>query len=185
MKGIVFNLLEEVIATHLGELAWDGLLERASVEGAYTSLGNYSDEEFSRILEALAEVRQQQTRDTLRWFGHQSMPFLAERYPEFFTAHKSLRSFLLSLNDVIHAEVRKLYPGADVPEFGFDLPPPSDPAGWLVIHYRSKRRLCPLAEGFICGAADYFKESVSLSQRTCMLDGESECVIVCDIGSKV
>jgi hypothetical protein len=130
MKGIVFNLLEEVIATHLGELAWDGLLERASVEGAYTSLGNYSDEEFSRILEALAELRQQQTRDTLRWFGHQSMPFLAERYPEFFTAHKSLRSFLLSLNDVIHAEVRKLYPGADVPEFGFDLPPPSDPAGW-------------------------------------------------------
>jgi hypothetical protein len=72
-----------------------------------------------------------------------------------------------------------------VPVFGFDLPPPSDPAGWLVIHYRSKRRLCPLAEGFICGAADHFKESVSLSQRTCMLDGESECVIVCDIGSKV
>ena len=184
MKGIIFNLLEEVVAIHLGELAWDGLLDRAGVDGVYTSLGNYPDEDFARILESLAQLRKQPAPETLRWFGHQSMPFLTERYPEFFTAHKSLRPFLLSLNDVIHAEVRKLYPGAEVPIFGFDVPPPSDVGEGLVIHYRSKRQLCPLAEGFIAGAAEYFGQPVSLTQRICMLDGASECVIVCDIGKK-
>lgn len=184
MKGIIFNLLEEVVAMHVGETAWDGMLERAGVDGAYTSLGNYPDEDFSRLLEALANHRGNPARDTLRWFGHQAMPFLAERYPEFFTAHKSLRPFLLSLNDVIHAEVRKLYPGAEVPVFGFEIPPPGDAGDGLVIHYRSKRRLCPLAEGFISGAADYFRQPVALSQRTCMLDGAQECVLACEIGKR-
>ena len=29
MKGIVFNLLEEVVATHVGESVWDEMLEKA------------------------------------------------------------------------------------------------------------------------------------------------------------
>jgi heme-NO-binding protein len=184
MKGIVFNLLEEVVAAHVGGAAWDGMLGRAGFEGAYTSLGNYPDQEFATLLEALAALRGTTPRDTLRWFGHCSMPYLAERYPEFFSPHKSLRPFLLSLNDVIHAEVRKLYPGAVVPTFGFQIPPPTAEGDGLVIHYRSKRKLCPLAEGFIAGAADYFRQPVTLSQRCCMLEGADECVIVCVIGRR-
>ena len=182
MKGIIFNLLEEVVTAHVGELAWDRVLEQAGVDGAYTSLGNYPDEDFGKLLEALATHRASSARDTLRWFGHQSMPFLAERYREFFTSHKSLRPFLLSLNDVIHAEVRKLYPGADVPVFGFEVPPSNEAGEGLQIHYRSKRRLCVLAEGFIAGAADYYRQPITLSQSSCMLDGADECVLVCDIG---
>ena len=184
MKGIVFNLLEEVVTTHGGELAWDLIIDQARVDGAYTSLGNYPDEEFGRLMTTLAEYRHATPRATLRWFGHQSMPFLAERYPEFFTGYRGLRPFLLSLNDVIHAEVRKLYPGAEVPVFGFDVPASTDAGEVLVIHYRSKRRLCPLAEGFICGAADYYQQAVTVSQRSCMLDGADECVLVCDIGRR-
>ena len=41
-----------------------------------------------------------------------------------------------------------------------------------------------LAEGFIAGAADHFGQSVSISQRSCMMDGADECVLVCDIGGK-
>jgi hypothetical protein len=184
MKGIVFNLLEEVVATHVGESTWDGMLERAGIDGAYTSLGNYPDADFSRLLECLAKQRGASSRDTLRWFGHQAMPFLSVKYPEFFTAHKSLRPFLLSLNDVIHAEVRKLYPGAEVPVFGFEIPPPTEAGDGLIIHYRSKRRLCPLAEGFIAGAAQYFQQPLRLTQRSCMLDGAESCVLVCEIGKK-
>jgi hypothetical protein len=184
MKGIIFNLLEEVVAAHVGEAAWDDMLDRAGVEGVYTSLGNYADEEFVRLLEALAQHFNSNARETLRWFGHKSMPVLAGRYPEFFTAHRSLRPFLLSLNDVIHAEVRKLYPGAEVPVFGFEIPPPTDQFDSLVIHYRSKRRLCPLAEGFIAGAADWFEQAVKVTQRSCMLEGADECVLVCEIGKR-
>ena len=60
----------------------------------------------------------------------------SRRCPQLFEPHDSTRSFLLTLNDIIHPEVRKLYPGADVPEFDFDFR-----AGMLVMGYRSTRKL--------------------------------------------
>lgn len=184
MKGIVFNLLEDVVTTHLGDVAWDDTLDTAGVGGSYTSLGNYEDEEFVALLDAISARTGRPVGDTLRWFGHKSMPFLAQRYTEFFKAHNSLRSFLLSLNDVIHAEVRKLYPGAEVPVFEFESPPGEVGHETLHIHYRSRRRLCLLAEGFIAGAADCFAESVAVSQSRCMHDGSDHCVIVCRFGKR-
>ena len=38
MKGIVFNLLEEVVTEAYGADAWDSLLDAAGLDGAYTSL---------------------------------------------------------------------------------------------------------------------------------------------------
>ena len=179
MKGIVFNLLEDVVTTHLGEEAWDDTLDAAGVGGSYTSLGNYEDEEFVALLGAISARNGKPVSETLRWFGHKSMPFLARRYTEFFSAHNSLRSFLLSLNDVIHAEVRKLYPGADVPVFEFETPTGEASRDTLLIHYRSKRRLCHLAEGFIAGAADCFAEDVLVHQSHCMHQGADHCILVC------
>lgn len=179
MKGIIFNLLEEVVTTHVGESAWDKVLAHAGADGAYTSLGNYPDEEFAKLVAVLAKASRRTDRQVLAWFGRYSMPFLSQRYPEFFTGQRGLRAFLLSLNDVIHAEVRKLYPGADVPVFEFETPPGEAAHHTLIIHYRSKRRLCPLAEGFIAGASDYFREKVAVVQSKCMLDGAEGCVIEC------
>jgi hypothetical protein len=179
MKGIIFNLLEEVVTTHLGEKAWDGILESSGVDGAYTSLGNYPEEEFASLLGALSRQGGKSDREALKWFGQLAMPHLADRYPEFFNAHKDMRSFLLSLNDVIHAEVRKLYPGAEVPVFEFETPGGTNAPDTLVMHYRSKRKLCQLAEGFIAGAAERFEEHVTVTQPSCMLDGAPQCVIVC------
>ena len=50
MKGIIFNLLEEVVTQEHGEEAWEDLLDRSGVEGAYTSLGSYPDQEFLALL---------------------------------------------------------------------------------------------------------------------------------------
>lgn len=184
MKGIIFNLLEEVVAAHAGEDAWDRLLEAVHADGAYTSLGNYPDEEFAKLISALSGKNGRSDRDTLKWFGQLSMPFLARRYPEFFEPYKNLRSFLLSLNDVIHAEVRKLYPGADVPMFEFETPAGSAGHDTLIIHYRSKRRLCLLAEGFIVGASERFGEQVTVTQPHCMLEGADACALVCRFGTR-
>lgn len=179
MKGIIFNLLEEVVTTHIDEEAWDAMLESAGADGAYTSLGNYPDDQFVALLEALSRRTGKAGRDALPWFGRLSMPMLAKRYPEFFTTHRRLRPFLLSLNVVIHSEVRKLYPGADVPVFEFETPPSTDGNDALIIHYRSGRRLCLLAEGFIHGAAELFGERVQVRQLRCMLNGDDECALLC------
>lgn len=180
MKGIIFNLLEEVVTTHIDEMTWDGILDEAAASGVYTTLGNYPDAELVKLLGALSLRTGKSCEEALQWFGRLSMPFLARRYPEFFTAHAGMRSFLLSLNDVIHAEVKKLYPGADVPVFEFESPAGAGEHDTLIIHYQSKRRLCALAEGFIAGTSDHYREQVKVTQPTCMLKGAGECVLVCE-----
>ena len=102
-----------VTAEH-GADVWDTLLERAGADGSYTSLGSYSDAELVRLVEAASALTGRSASEILRWFGTAAMPMLHGRYPEFFAAHTDCGSFLRSLNDVIHAEVRKLYPGAEM-----------------------------------------------------------------------
>ncbi|MGB6544066.1 MAG: heme NO-binding domain-containing protein, partial [Candidatus Acidiferrales bacterium] len=95
-----------------------------------------------------------------------------QQYPNFFQNHKSTRPFLLTLNDIIHPEVRKLYPGADVPVFDFD----NSSEDVLLMTYRSHKKLCALAHGFIEGASAYYGQVVHFEQTKCMLKGNSECV---------
>ncbi len=38
MKGIVYNLLEEVVSAEHGEDTWNALVDAAGVHGIYTSL---------------------------------------------------------------------------------------------------------------------------------------------------
>ena len=173
MKGIIFNLVQEVVEEAHGDTAWDAMLVAAGLDGSYTSLGSYSDAELDRLVDAAADLLQLPGDDVLRWIGEQSMPLLAERFPVFFNGHAAVQPFLLTLNGIIHPEVRKLYPGAIAPNFDFEAPSPDV----LLIGYRSQRRLCTLAEGFIKGAAAHFSQTVSLDQPSCMLRGDDRCVI--------
>ena len=172
MKGIVFNLLQEVVCREHGEDVWDDLLDGAGVTGAYTSLGSYPDAEVGALVEAAAARFDQSPAEILRWSGRRAMPLLAQKYPAFFGGHLDTRSFVLTLNDIIHPEVRKLYPGAHTPEFDFD----TRSADELVMGYQSPRRLCALAHGFIEGAADHYGERVEYRHVCCMHDGDSRCV---------
>ena len=172
MKGIVFNLLEEAVSNAYGDAAWDRLLDAAGLEGAYTSLGSYDDAEIAALVRTAAAALQIPEDTVLRWFGRRAMPMLARRYPMFFDSHADVRSFLLSLNDIIHPEVGKLYPGARTPEFDFD----TSVAGVLKIGYASPRRLCALADGFLHGAATHFGERIEVDQHECMHRGDARCV---------
>lgn len=173
MKGIVFNLLDECVVAEHGEDTWDDLLEDAGVSGSYTSLGNYPDDELLRLVGAVSERLGIEPEKVVRWLGRSSLPRLADRYPGFFTPHTATRPFLLSLNDIIHPEVRKLYPGAGVPTFDFS----ETDEGALVMSYRSARRLCAFGEGLIEGAAGHYGEQVSLAQPVCMNRGGEHCRI--------
>jgi hypothetical protein len=180
VKGILFNLLEEVVVQEYGEDTWDEILDAAAPDGAYTSVGSYPDEEFIALVEAIPTRLDQPSTEVLRWFGSCAIPLLAARYPIFFEGHTSTTGFLLTLNDIIHAEVRKLYPDAEVPTFEFDVPVQNGhPDRRLIVGYRSRRQLCTLAEGFIEGAALQFGEHAAIEQTTCMSRGDGVCTIVC------
>jgi predicted hydrocarbon binding protein len=171
MKGIVFNLLEEAVSTEFGDATWDRLLDDAGLDGAYTSLGSYDDAEIFRLVGVASKALGIPEQDVLRWFGRRAMPLLAKRYPAFFGGHPNTRSFLLTLNSIIHPEVRKLYPGAAPPVFDFD----TCDSERLVVGYNSARRLCALAEGFMAGAAEHFGEQADITQPECMHEGAAKC----------
>lgn len=171
MKGVVFNLLESVVSGAHGADAWDDLLDAAKVSGAYTSLGNYDDAELEALVAAAATRLGLQREDVLLWFGRQAIPALAQVYPDFFSPHLSARPFVAGVNDVIHAEVRKLYPGAACPHFGLS----EGEGAALVMRYLSPRRMCSLAEGFIHGAADWYGERVEVRHTRCVSHGDSHC----------
>jgi hypothetical protein len=179
VKGIIFNVVEEVVADRYGEDAWDSLLDAADLDGSYTSLGSYPDEDLLRLVGAASQVLEVPADEVVRSLGEGAIPVLAERYPQFFEAHDSTLAFVLTLNDIIHPEVRKLYPGADAPDFDFSY----DDDGNLLLGYESKRKLCALAEGFILGSAHHYGESATLTQLECMLRGDDKCVIRCVFGS--
>lgn len=180
MKGIVFNILEEVVTEEHGEETWDKLLSAAGAKGTYTSLGSYPDEELLKIVGAASKALNTPPADVLRWFGRKAMPHFIGRYPHFFRRHKSTRPFLLTLNSIIHPEVRKLYPGAHVPVFGFD----DSRKDRLLLTYASEKKLCTFAEGLIHGAADHFGETVTIEQTECMLRGDPRCILACTFSKK-
>ncbi len=171
MKGIVFNVLEEVVVAEYGDATWELLLDKAAVQGVYTSLGNYPDEDLNRLAGAASEALGTPISDVVRWVGRRALPIFASRFPQFFAAHRSARTFVTSLNDIIHPEVRKVYPGAQTPEFDFE----SRPDGSLRMTYRSHRRLCAFALGLIEGAADRYGEEVRIEEPVCMLQGADRC----------
>lgn len=172
MKGIVFNLLEEVVVRNYGEDRWDHILEASTLYGAYTSLGSYPDVHMSTMVQVAAQQLELTPFEVLRWFGREAIPCLVQRYPDFFTAHSTTLPFVLSVNSIIHPEVRKIYPGAQVPTFGFT----EDLEGRLLMGYRSPRRLCALAQGFTEGAALHYHEAVQFEHIECMLKGDDQCL---------
>lgn len=173
MKGVVFNLLEECVSEDFGDDVWDQMLDSAGLDGVYTSLGNYPDADLMALAGSAAELLKLEVDAVVRWFGKAAMPHFHARYPALFAPHKNTRDFVLTLNDVIHPEVRKLYPGIDVPEFGFNTQDPDE----LVMTYYSARQMCSFAEGLIDGAAGIYSEQAEITQSECMKHGAERCVL--------
>ena len=142
MKGVIFNVVGEVVTELYDADTWDDLLAGAGLDGAYTALGNYSDEELVAIVGIAAEVTSQSTDDVLRLIGRRALPKLASRLDASMLEAHDARSFLLSVNDIIHPEVRMPYPDAVPPVFDFT----ELETGELDVVYRSARRLDSLAE---------------------------------------
>jgi hypothetical protein len=72
-----------------------------------------------------------------------------------------LLEFLKQVDGQIHAEVRKLYPDAELPRFAVVAHEP----GRLVVDYASCRPLADLAVGLIQGSSAFYGERVRIDRR--------------------
>ncbi|HET7313205.1 MAG TPA: DUF2378 family protein [Salinisphaera sp.] len=84
MKGVLFNVVEDVVSEHLGDAAWDQLLEDAGIDRGYTALGNYPETEMRALIAATAKALGHSPRQVTCWMGRRAIGHFFKRYPHYF-----------------------------------------------------------------------------------------------------
>jgi hypothetical protein len=178
MKGIIFNELEAMVTEVLGADAWDTLITQTALEtkdGVFVGPKTYPDADLFALVGTASKVTGKPAAELVTMFGRFLFPALAKKYPMFIKPGMTAKSFLLSVDKVIHVEVRKLHSDTVLPVLRYEDPAPDR----LVVLYQSPRKLCDLAVGLIDGVGTYFKQSISQEHPRCMNRGDDACRIEC------
>ena len=176
MKGVIFNILEDFVSEGWGEDAYEDIIGSCVLEtkGAFIGPATYPDSDLVSIVVKASEKIAVSVPEVVRSFGRFLFPRLAATYPVFLNGHVHPSTFLKTVNDVIHVEIRKLFPEADPPAIRWSEPE----AGRLVLTYASKRRLCALMSGLLDGAAAWFRTPMTHVETRCMHDGAPACTFL-------
>jgi hypothetical protein len=163
MKGIVFREFLEMVEEAFGMDVADRIIEESELPsgGAYTSVATYDHHEILTLVGKLHEQTQVPVPDLVRAFGRHLFHRFVALYPGFFVGVPSAFALLQRIDGIIHVEVRKLYPDAELPVFDCE-PLGSDR---LVMTYRSRRPFADLAEGLIQGCIEYYKEPITIERE--------------------
>jgi hypothetical protein len=162
MKGMVFTELVEFVENQFGFDVADAMIEASMLEekGAYTQAANYTFEELVAIVSRLAEITKIPMGELIEAYGRHLFGRIVGLYPPMVGNFSSCLPFIAQVDTFIHPQVKKLYPDADLPSFSVI----SLTENELVIDYSSTKPLMPLARGLMFGSADYFGETIEISQ---------------------
>ena len=175
MKGIINKGIQELVEAKFGAEAWDKVKELAKCEEPFFSASDdYPDQMTLDLVTAASEVSGLPPEAVLVEFGKFWVPNTGVRsYPTFFKlAGKNAREFLLNM-DRVHKQATKNIPNARPPSFDYE----ELPDGRLLMHYRSKRGLCPVLRGLIIGVGIYFDQDLKVRETACMKDGAPQCTM--------
>jgi hypothetical protein len=174
MHGLIFHAFRSFLASGYGS-ATDRIWADA---GAYDVTQAHPDADFLELVERAATATGLSPDDLLRRFGEfAAMRTFADLYPDYYRESGGARAFLLSVEDHIHALVRRAVPDAQPPRLH------AMPLGdrGVAITYSSERQLCNLLEGLVRGTARFYGEEVTLEHPQCMLRGAVACAFFVDI----
>ena len=94
---------------------------------------------------------------------------LRGRYPHCLAGATSSFDLLQGLDNVIHREVRKLYPDAELPRFEVAERTPLR----MILIYESARHFADLAEGLIRACGRHFGQNIALTRESLPATGGS------------
>ena len=173
MKGVIFNLLEDFVSEGWGEETYEAILAGCPLHTKEPFVGpaTYPDADLLAIVSKTTERLGISVPEAVHSFGKYCFPRLAAKFPVFVQGHVHPKTFLKTIDNVIHVEVRKLFRDAEPPRITY-----TDPADdRLVLRYESKRRLCSLMTGLLEGAGEFFAVPIEYTQTQCMLQGAPAC----------
>ena len=173
MKGIIFNLLEEFIVDGWGADRFEKIFEQCPIHTQlpYVGPGSYADANMLAIIDKTTAELGIGTAEALRSFGRFAFPKLADKFSVFVREHQHPKPFLMTLDGVIHEEVRKRFADSNPPRVSFIDPAPDR----LILTYTSRRRMCPFFVGLVEGSGDFFRVPIALAQTECTTEGAPSC----------
>ncbi|HQR81433.1 MAG TPA: heme NO-binding domain-containing protein [Thiotrichales bacterium] len=161
MKGMVFTEFLEMVEAKFSADMVDDIIDDANPAsgGAYTSVGTYSHEELVDMVVALSNRTQIPVPVLVRTFGEHVFGVFARSFQQFFEGVPDALTFLSGIEDIIHAQVIKLYPDAQLPKFDC-----LREGNQLTMIYHSDRHLADLAEGLIMGCGQHFGDNLTIQR---------------------
>jgi len=161
MKGMVFTEFLEMVESKFSADMVDDIIDDANLPngGAYTAVGTYDHAELVAMVVALSKRTDIAVPALVQVFGEHLFGRFHALYPSFFQGVTSALDFLEGIESVIHTEVRKLYPDAQLPQFECTR---SDDG--LQMLYSSPRHFGDLAEGLIKGAVAHFGDVLQVTR---------------------
>ena len=170
MKGVVFTEFLEMVESRFSADMVDDIIDDANLPsgGAYTAVGTYPHDEMVALVVALSQRSGAAVRDLLLAFGEHLFGRFVVGYPAFFSDVSDAFTFLAGIEDIIHREVRKLYPDAELPRFDIERHTDRE----LVLLYQSGRHFEDLAEGLMRGCIAHFGGGITIA-RTVVGEGDA------------
>jgi hypothetical protein len=163
MKGMVFTELIEYVEENLGFEISDKMIDNADLpnNGVFTQAGNYPHEYLVSMVVALSQATGVEADKLVYIFGEYMFERILKIQPSFVNEYSSSIDFIAVVDEMVHVEVKKLYPDADLPRFIVE----SKDENSIVIIYQSEKRLEAFAKGLMQGCAKHFNQTLEITSE--------------------
>lgn len=182
MHGLIFAELKKYGESKYGKEVWEKWLHLTELApGRDYSPGQvYPDSEAVSILTAAAKFHAIDMEELLDGFGIFIAPDLIQLLPELVQEKWKTLDLIEHTENIIHKMVRFRIKGAAPPRLEVE----RQSSTRALINYRSDRQLCHLLKGIVRGIARHYGEEVTITDQTCMLDGDGACQIMIEVVSE-
>lgn len=163
----MFTEYLEFIEEQFGFDIADQMIEKAGVSGSYTLVGNYPPTDMTAMVVALSEITGTPVETLQELLGRHLFHRIAALYEGLAERFSGAMELIAHVEGVIHPNVKKLYPDAELPTFGMVSSGPDE----LIVDYNSRNPFVPLCKGLMLGAGDFYGEKLDVLYEEL---GESE-----------
>lgn len=174
MLGVIFFVLQNHVEKQLGPSSWRRVVLLANLPPiAYSPVAEYPDSEATALIAAASQLAGKPLGEFLEKFGAALAPELLAMYPSLIQPEWKTLDLVVNAEEVIHSAVRRRNPLAKPPVLRCARYSSDE----LRLVYTSPRKLCQMVKGIIRGVAGHYREEVTITDESCMNDGDSFCAI--------
>ncbi len=163
MKGIVFTEFLEMVEEKFGFEIADQIVnpDQLSTQGVFTAVGTYPFSDMIHLLTNLSQATRITPPELLRVYGNHLFGRFAVLYAPMIKEMTGTMDLLEKLDRVIHVEVKKLYPDAELPRFITE----ELTEDTISVIYQSERGLADFAQGLLEASIAHFNESIAFTRE--------------------